>query len=124
MSDDLLRLLFRALFATLVIEELTACFFKERSWRFAFVVFVMNAITNPTINAIIQTVPDSWVETAGRYYALVLVLELWVWVTEACFLRAFLKGCSCSRAIFISFALNMTSFLSGFVLAYVGYWDL
>ncbi len=123
MSDDLLWLLFKALFATLVIEEIAACFFKERSWRFALVVLIMNVITNPTINIILQTVPDSWVETTDRYYALVLALELWVWGTEACFLRAFLKGCSWSRAFFLSFAINMTSFLSGVLLEPVGYWD-
>ena len=123
MSDELLRGLCKALFATIVIEETVACFFKERSWRFALVALLMNVATNPTINLVVRSVPDSLFQNANEYAALVFILEFWVWLIEACFLRAFLRDCAWSRALLLSLVLNLASFLSGYPLDYLGYWD-
>lgn len=114
--------LVKALFATILIEELAALFWKERSFRLASSVCIANIITNPILNLILLFAPDAWLATDCRYYMLVAVLEGSVWLSEAWWFGLFGGVCPLRRAILFSLVLNAASYLSSYPLERMGYW--
>ncbi|MDO5308972.1 MAG: hypothetical protein Q4G03_05710 [Planctomycetia bacterium] len=114
--------LFKALFATIVIETFVATFWLERSPRLMTVVIVANVLTNPALNLLVRNLPDAFFATDMRYYSMVGALEAVVWALEATIFYRFGGILSWRRALLFSLSLNGASFLSGFPLAALGYW--
>lgn len=122
MNETLISLLM-ALIPTIILEELAALFWKERSLRLALGVAIVNIITNPTINLLVRFAPDYFFETSLRYYGMIAVLEACVWLSEAWGFWRVLPMKPFRRALLFSLALNATSYSSGFILEWLGYWD-
>lgn len=118
----MLILFLKALFATAVIEEFGALFFRERSLRLFLVVLLANILTNPTINLINWFLPNSLVESSFYSFA-ILFLELCVWGIEACLFLYLGKVRPLCRALIMSFLLNAASYFSGTLLSKIGYWN-
>ena len=118
----LLLNLLKALFATVLIEESAAIFWKERSLRLALAVLVANLVTNPLLNVIILVAPDAWVAEERRYDCLVCILEGCVWLSEAWWFNIFGRIRPTWRALFFSLVLNVASYFSAYPLEKLGYW--
>ena len=122
MTPDWLAGLLKALFATALIEECVALFWRERSRRLALTVLIANLVTSPLLNLIIFFAPDSWLATDCRYYSLVGVLEGVVLLSESWLFYTHGRVFPAWRAILFSLSLNATSYFSAYPLEKLGYW--
>lgn len=114
--------LVKALFITIVIEEIAALFWREWSLKLALVVFVMNVLTNPAINAFVYNAPDFFYQSDLHYYILTTFLEFCVWFVEWRILAQTGVGLNESRAALMSLTLNACSYFSAWPLQWLGFW--
>ena len=112
-----------ALLATVIVEEIVALFWKERSFRLFLLVLFVNVVTNPAINWAVYLAPDELFASNLRYYSMIFVLEACVWISEALFFWRFARMESLVRSMLFSLTLNSVSYLSGYPLDALGYWN-
>ncbi len=115
-------LLAKALIATIVVEEIAALFWRERSIRFAAVVLAANVATNPALNVAIIACSDWVYATPKNELAAIAVGEAAVLIAETSIFWRWGKT-TFERAALLATALNVASFCSGFALTALGYWD-
>lgn len=103
---SLFPILLKALIITIVVEELCLLIMREKSAKIYLLCFVMNIITNITMNVALQYSTD--------YYTSLIIFEIAVFVIEGLLYFAINK--KIGKAIIISLVCNIASLLIGTIL--------
>ncbi|MCF0234920.1 MAG: hypothetical protein HUK22_08090 [Thermoguttaceae bacterium] len=120
--SELIPLLAKALFATIVIEECVALFWKERDAKLALVVLVANILTNPALNLVFYYGAD-WIYDAPTNERIATIVgESVVFIVETAFFWRFAVK-PLPRAAAFAATLNAASYFSSGPLTALGYWD-
>jgi hypothetical protein len=102
-----------ALLLTILIEAAVAWLIGLRTWRGQLTLLLINVITNPTLNIIINLLAYFHIHAMkSPFDPLLVALELAVTVSEAILLRLALD-IPPKKAVVLSIAINTVSYLAG-----------
>lgn len=102
-----------ALLLTVAVEAAVAWLLGLRSWKEQVVLLLVNVITNPSLNLLVNALAFFGVYAVrSPYDPMLLLMEAAVVVGEAATLRLALKK-SPARCLLISLAANLASWLTG-----------
>ena len=103
---EILPILIKALLITLVVELLMLFLLKERKIKIFIVCGIINIITNPILNIILQY--------TNHYYLLLIILEIVIVIIEGIIYYLFKKDIK--KAFMISLICNLASLLMGMII--------